>query len=462
LRETREEFRELAQRTVAEGKVLTVLLEDLDKNKDFLKLKIFIIRMKVFMTKTLGTLHEARGKYNSAVETFENLNSSIATQNRKLEKITNINSAEYKAWTEKLRAGAYSTIAGTTVGCIIADVLGAFGICSAINAGISGSTAVGIETEILKKLTELEEMKAITDRMLESVNNFDRTIHKAIDFLTDAIDLINNWSDSAEVVRKNIDKYPEEFLRKYISIRIYFKYELDDLRTLAEKLLTQPRKDVIESLQEEEKNIRTFMIELITLQSVFEELQFEGNYLPEYIETKSSLNQTRHELTELARRTVADVVRDLKVLLEDLDEYSSPVLYKQFLKNSLNLDKLQEARVKYETGVKTLANLVSFILTQNRQLERILERKDSADYREWIQRLLESGNNLKETLNVASDALNDEIEQISIWTKSAKVVSRNIDIYPKEVIIEFESIRIIFENALDDLKNVAGKFKYLI
>ena len=242
----------------------------------------------------------------------------------------------------------------------------------------------------------------------------------------------------------------------------FTSYELDDLKTLAEKLLTQPRKDVIESLQEEEKNIRTFMIELITLQSVFEELHFEGNYLAEYIETKLSLNQTRQELTELARRSVADVVRDLKVLLEDLDEYSSPVLYKQFLKNSLNLEKLKEARVKYETGVKTLANLVSFILTQNRQLERILERKDSADNREWILRLLESGNNLKETLNVASDALNDEIEQISIWTKSARVVSRNIDIYPKEVLIEFESIRIIFENPLDDLKNVAGKFKYLI
>merc|ERR1719277_224666 len=102
------------------------------------------------MIETLETLKDALGKYNSALETFENLNSSIEKQNRKLEKMVTKDSAEFKAWTEGMRGGIYGTIAGTTTGCIVADALGALGICSAINAIVSGSTAAAVETEITK------------------------------------------------------------------------------------------------------------------------------------------------------------------------------------------------------------------------------------------------------------------------------------------------------------------------
>merc|ERR1712001_795172 len=215
LRETRQGLRKLAGRTVTEVRDLRILLEDLDKDEDPVLLKASLDKMKGLMIETLKTLKEALEKYNSAVETFENLNSSIATQNRKLEKMTNKNSAENKAWRDKLRGGAYGTLAGTTVGCIVADALGALGICSAVNAAISGSTAAGIEAEIAKYGATLRKLKTITDRMLESGYDFDKNINAAIEILTEEIDLINNWANSAEVVNKNIDKYPQQYLKKY-------------------------------------------------------------------------------------------------------------------------------------------------------------------------------------------------------------------------------------------------------
>merc|ERR1739849_37458 len=121
LRETRQGLRKLAQKTVTEVRDLKILLEDLDKNEDPILLKTSLDKMKDLMIETLKTLKEALEKYNSAVATFEKLNHSIATQNRNLEKMTDKNSAEYKAWTEKVRGGLYGTIAGTTVGCIVAD-----------------------------------------------------------------------------------------------------------------------------------------------------------------------------------------------------------------------------------------------------------------------------------------------------------------------------------------------------
>merc|ERR1712203_1115990 len=106
LRETRQGLRKLAGRTVTEVRDLKILLEDLDQHEDPILLYFSIDKMKDLMIETLERLTEARKKYNSALETFEDLNSSIATQNRKIEKMVNKNSAEYKAWTQKLRGGS--------------------------------------------------------------------------------------------------------------------------------------------------------------------------------------------------------------------------------------------------------------------------------------------------------------------------------------------------------------------
>jgi len=239
LRESRQNLRKLAGRTVNEVRDLKILLKDLDKSKDTVLLTASLERMKDLMIDTLETLKEALGKYNSALVTFENLNSSIEKQNRKLVKMTTKNSAEYDAWIQELRGGIYGTIAGTTTACIIADALGALGICSAINAAISGSTAAGIEVKIKNYAAKLEEFKTITNRMLEAGRKFDTTINEAISIFTYEIDLINNWTTSAEVVNRNIDKYPEEFLKKYNVESIINVNGLDDLKKSAEDFLAQ-------------------------------------------------------------------------------------------------------------------------------------------------------------------------------------------------------------------------------
>jgi len=240
LRESRQKLRKLADRTVHEIRDLKILLKNLDENKDTVLLKTSLDKMKDLMIETLETLNEALGKYNSALETFENLNSAIGKQNRKLEKMVTKDSAEYKAWRTKTRGGIYGTIGTTTTACIVADALGALGICSAVSGILSTVATIATEAEIANYAKQLEKLKNITGRMLQSGKQFDTTIHEAIDILTYEIELINNWTNSAEVVNKNIDKYPEEYLKKYISIRTIFVNGLNDLQNSAEDFLAQP------------------------------------------------------------------------------------------------------------------------------------------------------------------------------------------------------------------------------
>ena len=110
----------------------------------------------------------------------------------------------------------------------------------AINGVISSAVGEAIGTKIKKAGSKLEQLKSITGRMLDAGRVFDTTIDEAIGILTDEIELINNWTNSAEVVNRNIDKYPKEYLKKYIAIRTIFINGLDDLQNSAEDFLAQP------------------------------------------------------------------------------------------------------------------------------------------------------------------------------------------------------------------------------
>merc|ERR1712073_202200 len=107
--------------------------------------------------------------------------------------------------------------------------------------------------------------------------------------------------------------------------------------------------NIAEALKEAEENIRAMDAELKLLEN--EELQFEDNYFPKYNEAKSYLRQTRQALRKLADKTVKEV-RDLKVLLEELDKTDDTFLLKQSIEKMKDLmistlETLKEALEKY-------------------------------------------------------------------------------------------------------------------
>merc|ERR1711874_256570 len=98
LRETRQELRNLATKTVIEVRDLKDLLEGVDKgeDEDNILLKTSIDKMKNFMIETLERLDNAREKYQSAIEIFDNLNSSIETQTEVLNKVLKADTADFR------------------------------------------------------------------------------------------------------------------------------------------------------------------------------------------------------------------------------------------------------------------------------------------------------------------------------------------------------------------------------
>ena len=230
LRQTRQGLRKLADRTVKDVRDLKTVLGGLDKTNDPYFLKIFINRMKDLMIETLESLEEAKEIYNSVLETFDNLNSSIKAQNLQILDEKESQDAERKKQ-QQIHSQCFNDWCGED--WII------FPFPCLLGCVTSGGFSAYIHPTV-----EYENLKTITERMLESGNDFDQAIKVAIGILTEEIELTTVWNKSAKVVNKNIDEYPAEYLRQYKSVRNIFISGLDDLNDAAENFLKQP-KDIL-------------------------------------------------------------------------------------------------------------------------------------------------------------------------------------------------------------------------
>merc|ERR1712079_133301 len=240
--ETRRDLRKLARRTVTEANGLTPLLQQLKKqqekreklrklrvanpdlailldsvdinNDDPTALKSLIIKMKGLMLETKERLEEAREKYESAHLTFDNLDSSVTSQNSILDRaVKDINAQhqEDKEYTEKVRYG-----------CKWAAVF-TFGLCSLIHHYAN-------EVPLERSRVELANLRSRAHDFGRRVKTLNGDIDAAIEVITAEIELISEWAVSAEVVRENIEEYPAEYLDKYGAIRKIFISGLDDLK----------------------------------------------------------------------------------------------------------------------------------------------------------------------------------------------------------------------------------------
>merc|ERR1712241_1340479 len=229
LRQTRQELRELAHRTVKEEKNVRSLLDALDNDATSrshkpILLKAAIGRMKLLMEETKEKLKAAKNKYEEAQLSYTNLISYVKAQQDVLgieaERIY-AKFEEDKEYTEKVRSD-----------CKIASWF-TFGLCSLIHHYVN-------EVPLEQARVEREDLKSRSKNLTERAEILKKDVNEAIEIMDDEIKLIDKWAISAEKMEKNIDDIPEESLRVFEAFRRVFKLGLDDLKKAAKNFLAQP------------------------------------------------------------------------------------------------------------------------------------------------------------------------------------------------------------------------------
>merc|ERR1711874_575008 len=124
LDQTRQELRDLAETAIKDIRDVIDLLDDLNRNNDPVLLKLAIDITKDLMLGTKRKLEGSRAKYQSVHQAFDNLISSVTTQNEVVDQVVSQREANYledKAYTDKVRRH-----------CQISSFF-TFGLCSLIH-----------------------------------------------------------------------------------------------------------------------------------------------------------------------------------------------------------------------------------------------------------------------------------------------------------------------------------------
>ena len=94
------------------------------------------------MTDLGDILRNITKEYKQAIDNMSKENSQLKKFNQLMTKMVDPNSEEYEIWTSRVRATAYGSATGITVGMIVADILGCLGFCSGIVTSTTWGTAV--------------------------------------------------------------------------------------------------------------------------------------------------------------------------------------------------------------------------------------------------------------------------------------------------------------------------------
>merc|ERR1712045_524830 len=255
VRQTRRGFREFAYKAVIEIRDLKILIQDVDKSRDSILLKISLGKMKDLMIKTLKTLKEAEENYKNAVKLFKGLNTSITSKHEELEKMLNRDSYEYKDWVKIVTEVETEVCQNRSKDTddrfkqffknaenAVKEAIKQVDVLKVINTGplcLDSVDEKGSDFE-----AELEKLKGITEGTLKKTKHFVEDIKKAIDSLTGEIYHFDIWTEDVMDVSQTIENNSKEYLREYETIGTSFIAGIDDLKLASEKFLAQP-KDIL-------------------------------------------------------------------------------------------------------------------------------------------------------------------------------------------------------------------------
>jgi len=239
LRLARTDLRELALRTTKAVQDIKILIENWDDKETAFIEKEFQI-LKSLINESLRVLKDAKEKYVNAINYVEKTSNQLSETKTSLSLMLDEKSTEYDSWTKKVRGGVYGSASAVTVGMIVADVMGCFGLCSAIvTTSVWGGSFVGVEASIENYKSELAKLETVTSGVLGQIIVLEETVTESIQFLEQELVILQSWEVAADSVKAKMALFSVDDLKRVAAFQKIFVKNLDDLGASAQAFLDQ-------------------------------------------------------------------------------------------------------------------------------------------------------------------------------------------------------------------------------
>merc|ERR1712080_39339 len=137
------------------------------------------------------------------------------------------------------RAGVYTTAGVTTTACTVADVLGALGICSAINLAVTATSAITLEVALAEMRANLEILHNDGNRVIKDVQELMVNQDSVEDYLDEEEEVLVFWVRALETVERKIQNPDRLFFQTLPVLRERYLASLDNLGKAAQEYLDQ-------------------------------------------------------------------------------------------------------------------------------------------------------------------------------------------------------------------------------
>jgi len=238
LRQTREQLRSLARKTVKFGEEMEVYFNSALANDR--KLKLAMNKLKVFLKSSGEILEAANIQYQSALAKLEAFLPNFKNFEIEMTKLTSYDDATYKKWEAEIRGSVYGGTAAGTVACGLAGLadIALLGVCSAIYNSVAWPAAVAsVEITIAAYKAQFEAAQSLGVRLVRSFKELEGQLDQSIKFLEQEIDIINEWEEVVDNAENNIDSIP---LDEVPTLSQIFIGDIADLKRVAKKFLDRP------------------------------------------------------------------------------------------------------------------------------------------------------------------------------------------------------------------------------
>jgi hypothetical protein len=194
--------------------------------------------LKKFLKESMPILQEAEAEYKSAIEKLETFAPKFFDFNQEVKKMLDQGDALWYKWTSEVRAGVYAGAGTGTTICIIVDVAGAAGLCSAIYNSIAWPAAIGgVEGAIAAYTAQLKKVESAGDEINLRMTGLDTSMKETIHFLETEVKIIIEWQEDVENVQDTVSQCNAQELSELKNV---FIEGIDDLQASAQAFLDRP------------------------------------------------------------------------------------------------------------------------------------------------------------------------------------------------------------------------------
>merc|ERR1711936_438337 len=137
------------------------------------------------------------------------------------------------------RSGVYTSAGISTTACIVADILGAMGFCSLINAAAVTGSTITLEVALANMRANLETLKKDGELAISDVQELMATQDEVEEYLFNEEQTLVFWAAALQLVERKVENTDRLFLKAPKIVKERYLNSLDELQKAAQNYLDQ-------------------------------------------------------------------------------------------------------------------------------------------------------------------------------------------------------------------------------